>query len=249
MTQREDMIDVAARLAEMRDDLMVAVAADRRRSHRRRLRLAGLVLVASLFAGSTAVATTTSFFDAAPGWVKDVFDQLNGRDGSVSIDASRAVRIGEIDDHVAYAAPSSSGGFCLYFAPNPRSGPTGATCTDGEGIGSDEVLIADAIGHDGGFLFGRVGTDVAEKVEIHLPSDGGIVTTPVRTDRFFLVRIPERTMQALVVDGLFDLRRMRDLSATALDAQGAPVARSATPYSQPLQPVDGDGGPSEAPLP
>src|SRR5262245_230247 len=116
MTQREELIDVSTRLALMRDDLVTAIAADRRRARRRRVRVAGS-MVALLALGSTAaLAAATGLFSPAPPAVQGIFDGLNDGSGP-AVDASHAVQIGVVDDHIAYAAPTEDGGFCLYFAP------------------------------------------------------------------------------------------------------------------------------------
>ncbi len=111
---------------------------DRRRPRPRptRTRLA-LVAAAALVCGTTAVAAAAGMFSAAPAGVKQVFARLNGSGGH-EVDAGQAVRIGVIDEHEAYAAPIADGGFCLYFAPNRRSGPTGTDCVP-RGAGADEA--------------------------------------------------------------------------------------------------------------
>jgi hypothetical protein len=127
-----------------------------------------------------------------------------------------------IDEHPAYAAPTAEGGFCLYFAPNPgraqRSGPSGSICTEGD-PGPHEITLTPQMGHDGGFAFGRVGTDDAVKVEIELPDANGIVTASVGPDRFFLADLPERALTALTYG--------KTVSAVARNAEGGIVARSA----------------------
>jgi hypothetical protein len=105
----------------------VAGPADTGRRPRRRPTSRRLTLVAAaaaLICSTTAVATAAGMFSAAPAGVKKIFAGLNGSSGH-EVDAGQAVRIGVIDQHEAYAAPTADRGFCLYFAPNPRSGPTG----------------------------------------------------------------------------------------------------------------------------
>lgn len=240
MTTREETIDVNTALARIRDDLVVAVAADHKRSRRRRRgRTVGLILAATL-ASTTAVAATTGFFSPAPDSVKDRFSEIGP-----GVDASKAVEIGEIDDHAAYAAPTEDGGFCLLFASNPaRSGPNGSACIQ-DPVGSGEIGLAAQFGHDGGFVFGRIGDQSAATVEVQWPGEGGTLTVPVASDGFFLVSIPENVMAVLMEGGSFDDRRIESLRATAKDAQGETVARSRSPYEWSPPP----DGPHEAPGP
>jgi hypothetical protein len=132
------------------------------------------------------VAATTGLFSPAPERVRGSFDRLN----DIRVDSSKAIRIGTIDAHAAYAAPTADGGFCLWFASAQRSGPTGAFCTQGDGVREGEIALAPQSGGDGGFVFGRVGSESAATVEIQLPGGGGAITTPVRPDRFFLAQLP-----------------------------------------------------------
>jgi hypothetical protein len=224
----EEIIDMTTCLARLREDLVLAIAADQLRSRRRRrVRLAGLAIAAMVAVGGTSVAATTGLFSAAPDDVKSVFDGLEGS----GVDASKAIRIGVIDEHAAYAAPTADGGFCLYFAPNPgavqRSGPSGSSCLPG-GTKSDEIAINVSLGHDGGFVFGRVGAENAATVEISVPNGGGVLTGPVAEERFFLVDLPPNAMRALMVDGVIsDTARIEAITVTAMDAQGSVVARAA----------------------
>src|SRR5262245_57631497 len=123
-------------LTRIRRDLVIAIQGDRRRSaHRRRRRIAGLALAVTLV-GGTAAAATNGFFDAAPRWVKDIFGGVD------QVDSASAIRVGVIDDHIVYAAPAEEGGFCLYFGPDPRSGPGGLGCVSGHGeTGGDQILM------------------------------------------------------------------------------------------------------------
>src|SRR6516165_3202358 len=102
--------------------------------------------------GGTAVASASGLFASAPLSVQRIFAGLDAHGRSV--DAADAVRIGVIDSHVAYAAPTSGGGFCLYFGTAPRSGPTGGSCIQ-RGAAPDEAVFSVLPGTDGGILFGR----------------------------------------------------------------------------------------------
>jgi hypothetical protein len=240
-----ELIDERASLARVRDDLMVAIVADQRRSRRRRRAcLVGLAL-ATIVVSGTAFAAATGTFQAVPEHVRDIFDQIPDA-GRPVVDASKAVEIGEIDDHVAYAAPTSDGGFCVYFAPDPRSGRTGSTCigADPNGIAQDEIVFSVQLGSDGGFLFGRVGAATAAKVAVEMPRDTGSVTTQVGTDGFFVAELPSRAMDVLFVDGVFDERRIEDMTASATDASGTIVAASSFP--QPMWLVDDAADPTVA---
>jgi hypothetical protein len=231
MNNGEEMIDVATVLARIRDDLVSAVAADQGRSRRRhRVRTSGVLLAATLVLG-TAVAAATGWFSPAPEEVKSIFKDLNGN--GVEVDASRAIEIGVIDEHPAYAAPTADGGFCLYFGPNAgpvqRSGPSGSTCTVLlQEVGEGEIVLAPQWGHDGGFAFGRVGTESAVSVTVTLPDGGGTVTADVATDGFFLADLPESALE--------ELNRSEEarLSAIAADADGTVVARSTPALEQPF---------------
>jgi hypothetical protein len=160
-----------------------------------------------------------------------------------SVDAANAVRIGVIDDHVAYAAPTSGGGFCLYFGKNPRSGPSGGTCIR-RGAARDEAVFSVLPGTDGGILFGRVGTTRAQKVQVTFPRSGETVSAPTAASGFFAVKIPSRSMRSLMMvvppdpkhpwknvktkDGgpvlSFQLDRVPEISVVALDGHGHIVA-------------------------
>ena len=205
--------------------------------HRTRRRVALVVTTATLLVGAGAVATASGLFSAAPGAVKDIFSGMDGN--GQEIDASKAVQIGVVDDHPAYAAPTENGGFCLYFAPNPRSGPNGGSCVDHR-VAPDEVLFDVIPGNDGTFIFGRVGTEAATTVTVTFPDGAGSVSTPVGDSRFFLVRVPDSALRTLysthpvgpkdppTKDGgpleVFDLSRIADLTVVATDANGTPVA-------------------------
>jgi hypothetical protein len=229
MTPGEETLDVTTALARTRHDLVTAITADQARTRRRRrARLAGLAVAAALAVGSSAVAATAGFFAAAPEQVQAIFGALDRDGGRPGVDASRAVEIGVIDEHAAYAAPTADGGFCLYFAPNPRSGPSGTTCTSVD-AGAGEIVFAPQLGTDGGFVFGRVGDASAATVEISFPGDGGRLTTPVGQDRFFLAELPRRALLSLTTFGelgVFDHRRVEAITAVASDADGDTVARS-----------------------
>lgn len=224
-------------LTSIRDDLIVAIAADRHRTHRRRRTAAvALATVATLVAVGASVAATTGLFSPAPNQVKDTFRRL---DAATGVDGSKAIQVGVIDDHAAYAAPTANGGFCLHFADNPRSGPSGSACLP-HGAGPGEIALTVSLGSDGGFVFGRVGNTDATTIKINVPNGGGTLTTPVGEERFFLAKLPARAIAALTItiqpgpkdpptkDGgpirSFDASRVDAISATAQDAQGRTVA-------------------------
>jgi hypothetical protein len=216
--------------------------ARRARRTRRSMTIVAAALIVAL--GGTAMASASGLFDSAPQSVKRIFAGLDGH--GRSIDAADAVRIGVIDDHVAYAAPTSGGGFCLYFGTNPlRSGPTGGSCIQ-RGVASDEAVFSVLPGSDGGILFGRVGTTRAEKVAVTFPRSGETVAAPVADSGFFAVKIPDRSMRSLMIvipsrpdpnhpeknvptkDGgpilSFQPDRVSEISVVALDGQGHVVA-------------------------
>jgi len=228
-----------------------------RRPHRGRTRRSLTIIVATLIValGGTAVASASGLFDSAPASVQRIFAGLDGH--GRSIDAAAAVRIGVIDDHIAYAAPTSGGGFCLYFGDNPRSGPTGGTCIQ-RGVAPDEAVFTVLPGTDGGLLFGRVGTADAGKVTVTFPRSGETVTAPVADSGFFAVKIPDRSMRSLMIaippdpdkgvvskDGgpilSFQLDRVLEISLVALDGAGHVVAHG-VPVAEP-------GGPSPTSTP
>jgi hypothetical protein len=147
--------------------------------------------------------------------------------------------VGVIDDHVAYAAPTSNGGFCLYFAPDPRSGPTGTSCIP-RGAHPGEVVFSVLHGTDGGLLFGRVGDEDAATVDITFPDDAGTLTTPVADSGFFGLAIPDGAMRTMMIatqpgpkdpatkDGGpimgFVPERVAAISVAACDAKGTQIA-------------------------
>lgn len=212
------------------------------RRTRRARRLTIVVATFSVVLGGTAMASASGLFGSAPRSVMRAFAGLDAH--GRSIDAGKAVRVGVIDDHVAYAAPTSGGGFCLYFGKNPRSGPTGGTCIH-RGAARDEAVFSVLPGTDGGLLFGRVGTARARKVTVAFPRSGETVGTPVADSGFFAVKIPDRSMRSLMSvippdrkhseksvkgkDGgpvlSFQLDRVTEISVTALDGQDRIVAR------------------------
>src|SRR5262249_19728485 len=173
-----------------------------------------------------------------PGGSQRSFAGLDGAGGR-SVDAAEAVRIGVIDDHIAYAAPTSGGGFCLYFAHNPRSGPTGSACIR-RGAGPSEAVFSLLSGTDGGILFGRVGNSTAERVEATFPRSGETVGAQVADSVFFAVKIPDRSMRSLMIemppggknpptkDGgpilSLQLDRVPEISVVGLDRDGNVVA-------------------------
>jgi hypothetical protein len=215
-------------LGRLRHELVYAVARDQaHRRRRHRARLAALVAVPVLGAAGGAVAAATGGFSRAPDGVQQTFARLNDGAGGPAVDGSKAVQVGVIDDHAAYAAPAAHGVFCLHFAPNPRSGPSGTTCLPAT-AGREGIALTPQAGHDGGYVFGRVSADGAVSVDIGLP-DGSTVTAPVVEDGFFLVDLPMPALEALAAGAT--------VTATANDADGATVAQSApTPLSLPDTP-------------
>jgi hypothetical protein len=220
---------------------------------RSRQRLMVVVTAITLGLGTTAVAAASGLFEPAPPQVKRIFGELN-QDG-LAVDAKKAVRVGVIDDHVAYAAPAVGGGFCLYFGPNPRSGPTGSACLERDGH-RDEAMFSVLPGTDGGLLFGRVTDPRASAVEITFPQGTGTLRTPVMESGFFGVTIPDPAMRTMMIevrpkpgpDGVvkeqpptkdggpilsFDLSRVAAISIVAVDAQGNSIA-----HGVPVTPSD-----------
>jgi hypothetical protein len=212
------------------------------RRRRTRGRLALVAAAATVICSTTAVAAASGLFSAAPAGVKRVFAALNGSSGH-RVDAGEAVQIGVIDDHAAYAAPTADGGFCLYFAPNPGSGPTGGLCIP-RGARPNEVVFNVLPGSDGGFIFGRAGAADASTVAITFPHGAGSLRTPVGEAGFFVARIPYPAMRTLMIeiqpgpkdpptkDGgpieSFDPTRVSAISVSAADAQGNTVAHGVT---------------------
>jgi hypothetical protein len=212
----------------------------RRRRTRRCLTL--VAAAAALICATTAAAAASGLLPFAPAGVMGIFAALDGSSGH-RVEADQAVRIGVIDEHAAYAAPTADGGFCLYFAPNPRSGPTGTYCIP-RGAGPDEVVFSLLPGTDGGLIFGRVGAGEAAAVAVTFPGGTGSVRTPVADAGFFVVKIPDPAMRSLMIEtppggkvpptkdggpvlGL-DLNRVTEISVTATDASGTPVGHGVT---------------------
>ncbi len=203
-----------------------------RRAGRRRLMIGGSITALAL--GTTAVATAAGVFDSATPQVKQIFNGMGG-----SVDAQSAVRIGVIDDHVAYAAPTDGGGFCFYFDHNPRSGPTGGSCVHREAA-PDEAVFTVLPGTDGGLLFGRVGTDRAQWIHIMFPRSRESADVTVVDSGFFALRIPDTSMSSLMatfppgpkdppVKGggpivSFQLDRVPEISVAGIDENGNSVA-------------------------
>jgi hypothetical protein len=243
-------------LARLRRDLVEAVARDRARArHRRRAALAATVAVVAVGAVGSAIAAATGTFPAAPRAVQQLFQDINDS-GDASVDVTRAVRIGVIDDHAAYAAPTADDGFCLVFAAAQRSGPSDSRCTTAalSAVGDGEIALTTEVGSDGGFVFGRVADQSATTVVISVPNGGGRLTTPVAEQGLFLAKLSERALRALTIvsprgqkdpptkDGgpneSFDLTRIDAIAATAKDAQGAVVARGVNkPLPNPNEPT------------
>jgi hypothetical protein len=229
-------------LGRLRTELVDAVARDRSRARNRR-RATVLAVTALLAVGGvgSAIAAATGTFPAAPHAVQQLFQDINDS-GDANVDVTRAVRIGVIDEHVAYAAPAADGGFCLVFAAAERSGPSGSRCTTAvlAGVGDGEIALTTEIGSDGGFVFGRVAAESATTVHIEVPNGGGTLTAPIREGGFFLAKLPDRALRALSIeiprgpndpptkDGgpirSFDQRLIDTIAATARDGQGAVVA-------------------------
>jgi hypothetical protein len=257
MTEEENMnqAHTIPGLGRLRTDLVDAVARDRSRvRQRRRAALAAIVALLTLAGVGSAIAAATGTFPAAPQAVERLLQDINDS-GEADVDVTHAVRIGVIDDHAAYAAPTADGGFCLVFAAAQRSGPSGSRCTTAAlaGVGDGEIAFTTEVGSDGGFVFGRV-TDGAATVVIQVPNGGGTLTTAVVEEGFFLVKLSERALRAVTIvtprgpkdpptkDGgpikSFDPTRIDAISATAKDAQGAVVARGVSePLSDPDEPT------------
>lgn len=131
MSEEDDMhptgaIETIPALGQLRADLLTAVERDRSKAARRRkVVMAAVIAVIAIGAVGSAIAAATGAFSPAPPDVQRKFADLGPE-----VDESKAIAIGTIDEHPAYAAPTENGGFCLYFASNPsRSGPNGAVCT------------------------------------------------------------------------------------------------------------------------
>src|SRR4029450_12882904 len=103
----------------------------------------------------------TSFFTRAPDWVRGILGDVP------NVDEANAIKVGVVDDHVTYAAPADDGGFCVYYAPDIRSGPSGIQCV--EGHDTDVIPLTLEIGGDGAFLVGRVLAEGATSVDIAMP--------------------------------------------------------------------------------
>jgi hypothetical protein len=207
-----------------------------RRPHRTRRRLPVIAATLTVALGATAMASASGLFASAPPNVQRAIGHLG-----TSVDAAKAVQVGVIDSHVVYAAPTSNGGFCLYYGKNPRSGPTGGSCIH-RGATSGEAVFSVLMGTDGDLLFGRVGNNQAKKVTASFPRSGETASTPVADSGFFALKIPDRSARSLLIvvqqdpqkkpiptkDGgpilAFQCDRVPEISVTALDGQGHAVA-------------------------
>lgn len=239
-----------------------ASTGERRATARRSRRfIAGIGATVVVLGGGAAAAAAGGVFDPAPPQVKHAFDGLDGYGASVQGD--NAVRIGVIDDHVAYAAPTSSGGFCLYFSDNPaRSGPSGGSCLD-RGSGPSEAVFSVLWGSDGGILFGRTGSGDATRITATFPRSGDTVATPIADSGFFAVAIPDRALQSLMAETKPDplhpeknvptkngdpimgmqLDRIDEITLSATNAEGTTVAHG-VPVIEPDLPTGPTGGPT-----
>lgn len=206
------------------------------------------------FGGVAAAAS--GVFDSAPPQVQHTMAGLDGHGQRVGAD--QAVRIGVIDDHIAYAAPTSGGGFCLYFADNQRSGPSGGNCIDREAA-PDEAVFSVLVGNDGGLVFGRVGTAEATQVRASFPITGGTATAAVAASGFFAVPISNSTLDSMSVvtppdpaklqpqtkDGGpirgLDLDLLAEISVTPLDGSSHPVGHGVYVLDPDLAPQPTDG--------
>jgi hypothetical protein len=220
--------------------------ANARRKRRFSSRTLVVPVVAALILAFGATAAASGLFTPAPPDVIRIFKKLPRGTGE-GIDSTKAVRVGVIDDHVAYAAPTAEGGFCLYFAPNPRSGPTGTSCI-GRGAHPGEVVFSVLPATDGGLLFGRAGDKAAVAVEITFPDDSGTLTTSVTDSGFFGITIPDAAMRTMMIatqpgpkdpptkDGGpimgFVPERVAAISVSAVDTKGARIA-SGVPVTLP----------------
>jgi hypothetical protein len=210
-----------------------------RRRHRRLAAAAGAAAVVVFGGTAAATVVVSGVFDSAPPQVKQTFAGLDGH--GHTIDSGAAVRIGVIDDHEAYAAPTSGGGFCLYFTDNARSGPKGGSCIT-RNAAPDEAEFSVLLGTDGGIVFGRVGTTQARQVTATFPRSGDITATRVAESGFFAAAIPSTALQSLTEivppdpskpsaptkDGgpvrAFQLDRIAKIRVVALDANNDAVA-------------------------
>ena len=210
--------------------------------------------VAALILAFGATAAASGLFTPAPPDVTRIFSELPQENGE-SVDAAKAVRVGVIDGHVTYAAPTANGGFCMYFAPDLRSGPTGTPCIP-RGSHPGGVVFSVLPGSDGGLLFGRAGDEGAVTVEIAFPDGAGTLTTPVADSGFFAIAIPDAAMQTMMVatrpgpkdpptkDGGpimgFVPERVAAISVAAFDPAGTRIA-SGVPVTVPEDGTTGTG--------
>jgi hypothetical protein len=237
------LLDALTDLDARRAPTPPAAITGRTRRRVARPRLVAVAVIAALVLGSSAVAAASGVFPSAPAEVRRIFAGLAGERG---VEADRAVRIGVIDDHEAYAAPTESGGFCLYFAPNPRSGPSGHHCIP-RAARADEVLFTVLPGTDSILIFGRTGAASATRVMITFPGDEGTLQAPVGDAGFFGATVPEQARDALETahepgpkdpptkDGgpivAFDLAKVAALRVVAVDAHGTTVAYGVTSWN------------------
>jgi hypothetical protein len=146
----------------------------------------------------------------------------------------------QAEDHRGDHEPGAVGGRRLYFASNPRSGPTGGSCLR-RPVRPGDVAFSLSLGSDGGFVFGRVGDEQARTIEIRFPDGRGTLTARVGEQRFFLARLTRQAQRSLTVavepgpkdpptkDGgplhVFDNDRIAAVTAVARAASGATIAR------------------------
>jgi hypothetical protein len=234
--------------------------ANARRKRRFSSRTLVVPVVAVLILAFGATAAASGLFAPAPRDVIRIFKKLPRGTGE-GIDSAKAVRVAVIDDHVAYAAPTAEGGFCLYFAPNPRSGPTGTSCIP-RGAHPGEVVFSVLPGTDGGLLFGRAGDKAAVTVDITFPDNSGTLTTSVADSGFFGITIPDAAMRTMMIatqpgpkdpptkDGGpimgFVPERVATISVTALDTKGTRIA-SGVPVTLPETSTGTGSGASPTP--
>jgi hypothetical protein len=166
-----------------------------------------------MLVSGTAVASTTSFFTTAPDWVRGIFKDVP------DVDKANAIKGGVIDDHGTYVAPRPTAGSASTTPPTAGPGPPSVVrCVEG-GHGTDVIPLTVEMGGDGGFVVGRVLAEGATSVDVTLPGRQRPISLPVRDHGFFVVELPDASMQAVPHDGL--QASLAHLSATAVGVKMA----------------------------
>jgi hypothetical protein len=212
----------------LHDDLVAAYGPhlERRRAHRRKLRVATLAFASALIVAGAAFGTATLLGWPAPEHVKQeiaAVDRGLPEDLRLNPDVEHASAVASTGSSTLYAAALKDGGRCTELV-TPDDRGRGATCS----TGPDQVMRPidvtvpsdDRAGDEAAVvLAGRLNAAQGAELEIDY-EDGGSDPIPFGEDRYFVFEVPAEHRASAHASGFRLIAR---------DDEGSIIATSAIP--------------------